>query len=120
MSTPPHLRITLQPEWGTGPIWVAQGDGISEPYDAEEITDVLDLSDELRSAIATWDDQFQATFNPDDPPASAFPTPNDETAFIAEGKRLALHIRSEVPTATVEYATIEGKAVLLDSAHESN
>ncbi|WP_424186404.1 hypothetical protein ACOBQX_00970 [Actinokineospora sp. G85] len=55
--TSPELRVTLRPEWGTGPIWVAHGNGISEPYDAEEITDVLDLSDQLRAAIAAWDDR---------------------------------------------------------------
>jgi hypothetical protein len=120
MTTPQNLRITLQPEWGTGPIWVAQGDHISEPYDAEEVTDVLNLSDELRSAIAAWDDRFQATFNPNDPPASAFPTPEDETAFIADGKDLAQRIRSEVPHATMEYATIEGKTVPLDDTPESS
>lgn len=115
MSTEPNLRITLQPEWGTGPIWITRGDSIAESYDADEVTDVLDLSDELRAAIAAWDDRFQATFNSDYPPDSAFPTPDDEAAWLAVGKELALRLRQEVPEAVVTYATIEGKAVPLDN-----
>jgi hypothetical protein len=114
MSTEPNLRITLQPEWGTGPIWITRGDSISEPYDADEVTDVLDLSVDLREAITAWDDRFQATFNSEYPPDSAFATPDDEAAFIADGKRLALRIRSEVPHAAIDYATIEGKTIPLD------
>jgi hypothetical protein len=114
MSDKPELQITLQPEWGTGPIWVRRGDGIAEPYDAEEVTDVLDLSVELREAIAAWDGRFQDTFNSAYPPDSAFPTPEDEAAWLAEGKELALRLRGEVPNAEVSYETIGGKAIPLD------
>lgn len=115
MSAESRLRITLQPEWGTDPIWITRGDGIAEPYDAEEITGVLDLSDELREAIAAWDDRFQATLNQGYPPDSAFPTPDDEAAWIADGKQLALRLRHEVPVAAVTYETIEGKTIPLDN-----
>ncbi|MDQ3405844.1 MAG: hypothetical protein M3548_21025 [Actinomycetota bacterium] len=110
-----RLRVNLQPEWQTGPIWVATGDNFAEPYDADEVTDVLDLSAELREAIAAWDDRFQATFNAEYPPDSAFPTPEDEAAWIAEGKRLALRLRTELPDAEVSYGTIGGKNIPLDT-----
>lgn len=114
MSEEPDLHITLQPEWGTGPIWIRRGDGISEPYDAEEVTDVLDLSDELREAITAWDERFQNTFNSAYPPDSAFPAPDDEAAWLSDGKRLAQRLRSEMPEAAVAYETIDGKTIPLD------
>ncbi|MDQ3578094.1 MAG: hypothetical protein M3443_10945 [Actinomycetota bacterium] len=115
-----HLRVMLQPEWGTGPIWVATGDDFAEPYDADEVTDVLDLSDELRGAIAAWDDRFQNTFNAEYPPDSAFATPEDEAAWLAEGKQLALRLHRELPAADVSYGTIGGKNVPLDDGDESD
>ncbi|MDQ3405653.1 MAG: hypothetical protein M3548_20050 [Actinomycetota bacterium] len=114
MSTEPTLRITLQPEWGTGPIWITRGDDISEPYDADEVTHVLDLSDELCEAIAAWDDRFQATFNDEYPPDSAFPTPDEEASWLTEGKQLAVRLRREIPEAAVAYETIDGKQIALD------
>lgn len=116
MTDQPELQITLQPEWGTGPIWLRRGDDIAEPYDAEEVTDVLKLSDELRGAIAAWDERFQNTFNEAYPPDSAFPTPEEENAWLAQGKELALRLRTEVPEAAVSYETISGKIIPLDDA----
>lgn len=118
--TDQQVRVSLQPEWGTGPIWVAVGDTFAEPYDAEEITDVLDLSAELRNDIAAWDDQFTATLNYDDPPNSGFATPEDEAAWLAEGKRLALRLRAELPGADVSYGTIGGQAVPLDESDRTD
>jgi hypothetical protein len=115
-TSSPALRVQLRPDWGVGPIWVAEpGDGF-EAYDAEEVTDVLDLPLELRTDIAAWDDQFNATRNYDDPPNSGFPTPEDEAAWLEEGKRLALRLRTELPGADVTYYTLDGKMIMLDGA----
>ncbi|MGX7824714.1 hypothetical protein ACTG9Q_06450 [Actinokineospora sp. 24-640] len=111
---PATLRVDLRPDWGTGPIWVATPNDGYEPYDSEEVTEVLDLSAELRADIAAWDDRNHATLNHDDPPSSGFPTPEDEAVFVADGKQLALRLRDELPGAEVTYSTIGGENVPLD------
>jgi hypothetical protein len=113
MSAP--LRITLRPDWGVGPIWVSVAGGATEPYDADEITDVVSLSPELRQAIAAWDDRFHATLNQDIPPESGFSTPEDEAGFIEDGRQLARRIHDELtPEAIVKYMTITGSTIDLD------
>jgi hypothetical protein len=104
----PRLGVKLRADWGTGPLWVSKGDGFSDPYDADDITEVIALSDELRAAIAAWDARFQATYNDEYPPDSAFSTPADETTFIADGRALAGWIKGEVPAdVTVGYVPLD-------------
>ncbi|GAA4411024.1 hypothetical protein ACFQV2_39865 [Actinokineospora soli] len=112
------MMIKLMPDWGTGPLWVAK-DGVSEPYDTDEITEVLSLSAELRTEIAAWDNRFQATFNAEYPPDSAFPTPEDEAVFIADGRELARRVQTEVPGAVVLYETIDGKSIPVNGSRAS-
>ncbi|MDQ3405842.1 MAG: hypothetical protein M3548_21015 [Actinomycetota bacterium] len=109
------LRVQLRPDWGVGPIWIAEPDDGFEAYDADEVTDVLDLSVEIRAGIAAWNDRFQTTRDYDDPPNSGFSTPDDETAWLADGKQLALRLRAELPNADVTYGTIGGKSISLDN-----
>lgn len=111
---PSKITVKLMPDWGAGPLWVADG-GVSEPYDAEEITEVLPLSAGLRADIAAWDERFQATLDQDDPRNSGtFPTPEDEATFVAEGRELARRVQAEAPDAVVLYETIDGRMVPLD------
>jgi hypothetical protein len=99
MSAPAERRIVikLMPEYGAGSLWVSLDGGIFDVYDVAEITEIVPLSAELLAALAAWDERFQATFNEEYPPDSAFPTPEGEAAFVAEGAELARRIRGEVP-----------------------
>ena len=85
-STEP-ITIQLSVDWGAGPLWVKVGHEAADNYLADEITEVVPLSDELRAAIETWDERYQQRLNKDDPAASRKFTPDEETEFTAEGTR---------------------------------
>jgi hypothetical protein len=111
--------VKLMPDWGIGPLWVSIDGGIYDPYDTDDITEVISVSSELRHDIATWDGRFQATLDDDDPASSGFPTREAETAFIEDGRVLAGRLRAELPgDVIVEYATIEGTAWRVDDGDQ--
>ena len=117
MSAPVERQIVikLMPEYGAGSLWVALDGGIFDVYDIGEITDIVPMSEGLLDALAAWDQRYQDTLNQEYPPDSAFPTPEDETAFVAEGRELARRLKDEVPAGvTVLYKTLEGREIGLD------
>ena len=95
------LTLTLMTDWNTGPFWVAVNDGVADPYDVEDIVEVVPLSAELLDAIAAWDQRFQATLNEEYPPDSGFPTPEEDLAFINQGRELARRLKAEAPAEVV-------------------
>ncbi|HEX7659129.1 MAG TPA: hypothetical protein VF444_06565 [Pseudonocardiaceae bacterium] len=118
-STEP-ITIQLSVDWGAGPLWVKVGHEAADNYLADEITEVVPLSDELRAAIETWDERYQQRLNKDDPAASRKFTPDEETEFTAEGIRLAQRIKSEVPIQiSVEYVDTHGKQWPITDNHDS-
>jgi hypothetical protein len=120
VPTDSPLRVRMRPDWGIGPVWIAEpGDGF-EGYDLEEAAEVLGLSSELQAAIEAWDSRFQATLDQDNPQHSgAFPTQEDEMAFVAEGRELARRVQVEAPGAVVLYETVDGQVVPLDDVDNS-
>jgi hypothetical protein len=96
-----RLTIGLQAEWGTGPLWVSERDDFPEPYSADEIADVISLSEGLRRAIAAWNERFQGIYNDTAPQDSAFDGPDEEAQFVVEGRELARRMREELPSAVV-------------------
>jgi hypothetical protein len=88
-------------------LWVVIDGGIADPYDADEITEVIHLSSDLVASIAQWDERYQATLNEDYPPDSGFPSPADQERFVADGRELARRIKAEVPsTVRVQYGPL--------------
>jgi hypothetical protein len=79
--------VKLAPEWGTGPLWV---DGEYRNLDD------FGLSDELVALIEQWDEEFQAIYDPDDPPASSFPDEETTRRWLDRGRELAGRIGPEV------------------------
>lgn len=79
--------VKLAPEWGTGPLWV---DG--EYRDLDD----FGLSDELMALIEQWNEEFQAIYDADDPPASSFPDEETERRWLDRGRELAGRIGPEV------------------------
>lgn len=79
--------VKLMPDWGIGPLWVSIDGGIYDPYDTDDITEVVPLSTELRHDIAAWNERFQATLEDDDPANSDFPTREAAEQFVADGGR---------------------------------
>jgi hypothetical protein len=112
--------VKLMPDWGNGPLWVAINGGISDPYDTDEVTEVMSISDELRDDIAAWDDRFQRTLNEEDPANSRFPTADAQTVFIQDGRRLAHRLRGELPAdVIVEYGTGDGVTWRIDETDQT-
>jgi hypothetical protein len=79
--------VKLAPEWGTGPLWV---DG-----EYRELDD-FGMADWLIARIEQWDGEFQAIYNPDDPPSSTFPDARTERRWLDQGRELAREIAPEV------------------------
>jgi hypothetical protein len=104
-----RLTVRLMADWGMGPFWVKAGNSVADPYDTEEIAEVVSLSPDLLRDVAAWDSRLQAVFDDADPGASAFPTRADETRFVQDGRLLAHRLRQEVPADTaVEYVPWSG------------
>jgi hypothetical protein len=102
--------ILLRVEWEIGPLWVNADDEIDGTYLADEINEVVPLSDDLVAAIDAWDLRFQALYNKEVPQDSKDFMPEEDAEFIAEGRRLASRIKSEVPAHfTVRYVDVHGK-----------
>lgn len=97
--------ITLMAEWREDPLWVSRDGGVADPYDVDEISEVVLVEDALLRDIAAWNDDYQATYRPDDPASSGFADETDRQAFLARGRDLAQRLRQVLdPAITVEYA----------------
>ena len=81
----PVLRVA--PEWECWPLWDHETGDNLDPTS-------LGLPKDLAERVAAWDDQFQAIFNRDDPPASDFPSAEARTAWRAEGDALIEALRT--------------------------
>jgi hypothetical protein len=109
-STHGQGTILLRVEWELGPLWVKDDDEISGFYLADEINEVVPLSDDLVAAIDAWDLRYQGLYNKEVPQDSRDFTPEEDADFVAEGRRLASRIKSEVPAHfTVRYKDVHGK-----------
>ncbi|HEX7658002.1 MAG TPA: hypothetical protein VF444_00875 [Pseudonocardiaceae bacterium] len=97
-------------DWGAGPFWVSANGGISDPYDADEITEIVPLSEELRASVEEWDQRFQSTYNDAEPQESGIRDPVARAAHIADGRQLASRVKAEAPSGvTIEYVDIAGE-----------
>jgi hypothetical protein len=77
-------EVLVRVEFGAGPLWVSFDDGdVPGPYDADDISEVVSLSDSLLEAIAAWDNQWRSTYVDDDPASSGIKEPQERAAFIA-------------------------------------
>jgi len=81
----PVLRVA--PEWECWPLWDHETGDNLDPA-------TIGLPTELATRIAKWDEQFQAIFNRDDPPASDFPSAAARNAWRAEGDALFEALRA--------------------------
>ncbi|MCP2164881.1 hypothetical protein [Goodfellowiella coeruleoviolacea] len=98
MTNSSPLTVTLRVDWGTGPFWVLAGESrIPDPYDVDEIGEVVPLSAELLTEVAAWDQSFQETYNEEQPQESGFRTGEKLGRFDERGRELARKLRSEVP-----------------------
>jgi hypothetical protein len=83
--------IKLMPDYGCFPLWEASSEAIGniDP-------DTLPLSAPLKSALADWAAQYDATLNSDDPLRSGFSLETEEVAFEQSGHNLLAMLQNEL------------------------
>jgi len=83
--------IKLMPDYGCFPLWE------DSPEAAGNINpDTLSLSASLKSALADWAMQYDATLNSDDPLQSGFSSEAEEAAFEQAGQDLLAMLKNEL------------------------
>ncbi len=72
------------------PVWHEGGD----PCNLDPAS--LLITKPLRDRLLTWTEEYNATFDMDDPPLSGFPSPAAELAFELAGRQLAKDLQEEL------------------------
>jgi len=86
----PTVNLRLRPEFGCCPLWDADtGDNVSHYHIA--------ISLDLAERIENWDDRFQAIYKDDYPAESGFASPEEEQAYIEEGRAVARELAESWP-----------------------
>lgn len=95
------IKLRLANEYLAGPIFCPEPDAMGH-IDVDD----LPLSQELKTEIAAWDSEYQATFNSHYPPDSGFGSSEIEVRHIAEGRQLAKKMQEELGEGyKVDYCT---------------
>lgn len=84
-----ELRIAA--EFGQHPLWRVERDGSVENLSPADV-----VSPALAARLDAWAAAYDATYNEDYPPDSAFATAADEEHFIRTGEELARAVADEV------------------------
>jgi hypothetical protein len=94
------IYVRILPEFGTNPVWPCAEEGATPgnvaPFE-------LPISVELASDLFRWDSEYQAIYDDDDPPNSAFPNEAAEAAFAARGLELSRRLARELPGVEIRY-----------------
>jgi hypothetical protein len=86
----PTVNLRLRPEFACCPLWDADtGDNVSHYHIA--------ISLDLAERIENWDDRFQAIYKDDNPVESGFASPEEEQAYIEEGRAIARELAEAWP-----------------------
>jgi hypothetical protein len=88
----PHatVNLRLRPEFACWPLWDADsGENVSHYH--------VDISMDLAERIENWDDRFQVIHKEDDPASSDFASPEEEQAYIEEGRAIARELAEAWP-----------------------
>jgi hypothetical protein len=87
-------QIKLIPEFNSSSLWEMYDDG-SEDISPED----LPISGELQRDLTRWGETYQAIFDEDYPPDSAFPSLEAESDFKREGRELCRRLAAELKDA---------------------
>jgi hypothetical protein len=105
--------VKLMAEYYGEVLWGVEPDEVG-PVDPNSLSLPATLVDSLRH----WADQYDKTFNQDDPEKSGFATQHEEDVFEAEGMRLARELARVLgPERRVLYFSWRHRR-LLDSAQD--
>jgi hypothetical protein len=86
----PELRVML--EWRAYPLWTVDDDGGVDNPSPDSI-----VAEPLAGDLDRWALDYDARWDPDDPGGSQlFSSAEDEAAFYARGRELAVRVAAEV------------------------
>lgn len=85
------MKIKLMPEYECYPTWV-ENDGMFDNIDPKELPISLDLA----NRITKWSDDYEKTYDKEDPRESRFLSNLDKNSFIEEGERLREELITEL------------------------
>ncbi|GLV73986.1 MULTISPECIES: hypothetical protein [Streptomyces] len=83
--------VRLSAEYECYPVWVITEQGLDNVA-----PDSLPLSKQLIEDLNRWGDEYEATYNRDDPITSGFTSEAAEQRFVERGHRLARRLRDEL------------------------
>lgn len=86
----PHLRIA--PEAIGLHLWLVPEKKAARPIEIDD----LDISDDLADRLEAWGDAFDAHLDDAEPPVLAFPSPEAEVLWRAEGQLIAAALQDEL------------------------
>ena len=76
------------PNYDCYPLWEGDAVGNVDPWS-------LDIPSDLAAALTAWSDEYTATLNQLDPPASGFTDETTAEVWLLLGARLAARLRGE-------------------------
>ncbi|GAA3832753.1 hypothetical protein [Nocardioides panacisoli] len=92
----PERTVLIYADWKAWPTWTVTDSGsVDNPSPSD-----LGLSDELSADLVAWADEYDAIFDEDYPPDTAFPSEEAERSWIARGHELARRAAAELGPAT--------------------
>lgn len=98
-------KIIIMSEYKCYPLWESKADGLAN-FEAYE----LDIPYKLAERIEGWGDQFESTYNIDDPVSSGFKTEDEKSRFVETGKVLMQELHTALgQDFMIEYRMLDGK-----------
>jgi hypothetical protein len=105
------VSVRIAPEWVCHPLWItSENDPISDNCSPERAVTVYGMPPDLVAAIDSWDNEFQAVYDPNDPMSSGFPDESTTAEWHERGERLAEQLAAALPI-PVEFHTARGDHV---------
>jgi hypothetical protein len=106
-KVPSPVSVTVAPEWGVYPLWIEYTPGELRDNVSPELLSQYGVDQELILSLDSWDESYQAVYNPDDPVESGFEDENQTKAWIAEGIALTRKLSTQLPLGvTVKFRKI--------------
>ena len=84
-------RLRVSADYHAFPVWDVDDGGMVD-------ASTLPIDAQLVARLQAWADRYDATLDLDDPMASGFETPDDEVAFVSEGRQLARALQLQLGT----------------------
>ncbi|WP_432588893.1 hypothetical protein ABVG11_28925 [Streptomyces sp. HD1123-B1] len=83
--------VRLYADYECYPVWIVSDQGLDNVA-----PDSLPLSGQLAEELDRWGDEYEATYNREDPATSGFTSESAERSFNQQGKNLARRLRDEL------------------------